>query len=152
MNLRATAVEWGRISAPFLGAILLVGAVILICWLLPNRTAALLLGALAAAALCYALRDGPRAPQVALMWLAIGVSADAAYAKLNDQPSFTIANGLMRLFDGLVKLVDTLLKGIGIGTADARVKLGAVTPDFVWALILSLILFLWLSFLLRRER
>ena len=77
-------------------------------------------------------------------WAAIGVSADAGYAKLNDETPVTVANAL-------VKLADALAKGIGLIAADAHVSVAEVTPNFVWSLILSTVVFMGLSFLVKHD-
>jgi hypothetical protein len=74
-----------------------------------------------------------------------GVSADAGYAKLNDQTPITVANGL-------VKLADALTKSVGLIAADAQVSMVAgVTPYFVWAFIISIIVFMGFSFLIKHD-
>ena len=86
----------------------------------------------------------PRATQVSIMGAAIGVSADAGYAEVNDQTPVTVANAL-------VKVADSLTKSIGIITADAHVAITEVTPIFVWSLILATIVFMGLSFLIKHD-
>lgn len=147
MQLRALLREWKNALSPFIALIALIAIGVAIGWFLPSRTAAVILGGLAGAVAAYFVLNRARhTVKIAIMWAAIGVTADAAYAKLNDQGQVTIANALMKLVDGLVKLGDALVKSSGIVAVDARTKIAAVTPDFVWALILSLILFMWLSF------
>ena len=120
-----------------IGLLILAGAVVAIK-LLPNRTAAVILGVLAAFAFTYLLVQGwQRTTQIALFWLSAGVIADAAYAKLNDQAPVTIANLIVKLADSIVKLADILIRSLGVGGPDVRAKMAAVAPDFVWALILT---------------
>jgi hypothetical protein len=121
-------------------------------YLLPNRTAAVILGVLAGLALStYVLRGLERATQVAITWLTIGVVADAAYAKLNDQTPVTIVGALVKVVEGAVKLLDVLIRSIGIGGPNVRGQMAAVTPDFVWALILATTLMMVIG-LLGRQR
>jgi hypothetical protein len=58
----------------------------------------------------------------------------------------------MKVVDAIVKLAEPLIKGIGLAGADPRVKIGAVAPDFVWALILSMNVMISLSFELTRNQ
>jgi hypothetical protein len=121
-------------------------------YFLPNSTAAVILGLIAALALStYVLRGLQRTTQIAITWLSIGVVADAAYAKLNDQVPVTIAGALVKLVEAMVKLADILIRSIGIGGPNVRAQMAAVTPDFVWALILTTTLLLVIG-LVGRER
>lgn len=130
-------------------AIAAAGAAI---YLLPNRTAAVILGVLCALALSsYVLRGLQRTTQIAVLWLSIGVVADAAYAKLNDQVPVTIAGALVKLVEGAVKLLDVLIRSIGFAGPNVRAQMAAVTPDFVWALILTATLMLAIA-LVGRQR
>jgi hypothetical protein len=139
-----------------LPAILLVAAVIaggaVAIYLLPGRTAAVIIGAIAAAILSFYLaRNFERTTQIALLWLAIGVSADAAYAKINDQVPVTIASTLVRLAESIIKLGDIVIRSLGVPlVADSRVRTASVAPEFVWAFILALVFFLAFS-LIRNE-
>ncbi len=127
-----------QIAPHLLTAILIVGVAAAAIWLLPNRTAAIILGLLTAIALShFVIRSLQRNVQIAILWLSIGVVADAAYARLNDQAPLTVANLLVSLAESLVKLVDILIRSIGIAGPNIRAQLAAVTPDFVWALILT---------------
>jgi hypothetical protein len=146
MNVRASLLELKEALAPFVRVILFLGIAALIIWFLPARVAAILLGVLAALAFSYFLvRRMPRAHQLAMFWAIIAVSADAAYAKLNDQTPVTVANALMKLAEGAAKLADAIVRGAGITAVDTRLKIATVTPDFVWTLILCAILFIWLG-------
>jgi hypothetical protein len=130
-------------------AVAVAGAAI---WLLPNRTAAVILGVLAAFALSkFVLRGVQRTTQIALLWLSIGVVADAAYAKINDLAPVTIASLLVQFTEALVKLVDILIRSLGVAGPNVRAQIAAVTPDFVWAVILTTTLLLAIN-LLGRQR
>jgi hypothetical protein len=128
------------VGALFLGVASGVGV------FLPMWIAALVLGVLVSAAVCYVIIVAmPRATQISLMGVAMGVSADAGYAQLNDQTPITVANGL-------VKLADALTKSVGLIAADAQVSMVAgVTPYFVWAFIISIIVFMGFSFLIKHD-
>jgi hypothetical protein len=119
-----------RAATPIILGIAFLAVAVAAATFLPMRIAAPVLGVLVSAAVCYVIIVAmPRATQVSLMGAAIGVSADASYAKLSDQTPVTIANGL-------VKLADALTKSIGLVAADAQVSMVAgVTPYFVWAFI-----------------
>jgi hypothetical protein len=113
----------------------------------PARAAATLLGILSGAMLSYSLILRSRhTVQIGVLWASIAITADAAYAKLNDQASVTLANALTKMVDAVVKLGDPLIRGIGLAAADPRAKVGAVATEFVWALILSLIVLMAASF------
>ena len=122
---------------------------LLICWLLaqylPPLYAAIILGVLVSAVVCFVvLMAMPRGTQISIMGAAVGVSADAGYAKFNDETPITVANAL-------VKLADTLTKSIGLVTSDAHINIDQVTPSFVWAFIFSTIVFMALSFLVKHD-
>ena len=144
-----------------LPAILVVVAIVaggaVAIYLLPGRTAAVLIGVIAAAILTFYLtRNAQRSTQIALLWLAIGVSADAAYAKINDQTPVTIASTLVRLAESIIKLGDIVIRGLGVPViVDARgrtasIATASVALEFVWAFILALVLCLAFS-LIRSE-
>jgi hypothetical protein len=76
------------------------------------------------------------------MWLSIGVVAGAAYAKLNDQALVTIASVLVSFAQSLVKLLDILIRSVGIAGSNTRTRIVAVTPDFIWPLIPATMLLL----------
>jgi hypothetical protein len=140
MNMRDTIEYWLRRAAPFLVAVLFIAVVIALLLLTPARSAAALLGILAGGALAYSLATRARYPvQIGVLWSAVAVTADAAYARLNDQASVTLANALAKIIDAILKLAEPLVRALGFTVADPRVKVGAVAPEFVWALILSLI-------------
>jgi len=107
-------------------------------WFLPRSTAAIIIGVFGGIALTKLVLEGlQRNAQIAILWLSLGVIADAAYAKLNDQAPVTIAALVVKLADAIVKLFDVLVQSAGIAGLSLRDQLAAVTPDFVWALILS---------------
>jgi hypothetical protein len=131
------------------GALAVAAAAI---WLLPNATAAVILGVLAAFALSrWVLQGFQRTTQIALLWLSLGVVADAAYAKLNDVAPVTIASLLVQFTEALVKLADILIRSVGITGPNVRTQIAAVTPDFVWAVIMTTALLLVVG-LTRRQR
>jgi hypothetical protein len=133
---------------------ILVGAAVVI-WFLPSRTAAIIVGVVVAALLTYfLLRNFERITQVAILWLAIGVTADAAYARVNDQAPVTIASALVKFAEAIIKLGNIMISSLGIPAvaADPRFRGGpvSVAPEFVWAFVLALIVFLAFN-LLRRD-
>jgi hypothetical protein len=133
---------------------ILVGAAVVI-WFLPSRTAAIIVGIVVAALLTYfALRNFERITQVAILWLAIGITADAAYARVNDQVPVGIASALVKFAEAIIKLGNIMISSLGIPAvaADPRFRAGpvSVAPEFVWAFVLALIVFLAFN-LLRRE-
>ena len=147
MAWRDAITHLGRRSAPFIGILLLVIVVVAMIVFVPARAAATLLGILSGAMLSYSLILRSRhTVQIGVLWASIAITADAAYAKLNDQASVTLANALTKMVDAVVKLGDPLIRGIGLAASDPRAKVGAVAPEFVWALILSLIVLMAASF------
>ena len=58
--------------------------------------------------------------------------------RLNDLAPVTVASAITKIIDAFIKLAEPLIRGLGLTAADPRVKVGAVAPDFVWALILTL--------------
>jgi hypothetical protein len=147
MGFRASLKGWAQRLAPAVYVVLLVAAIGASIWLLPNRGAAACLGIIAGALISLMLSKRARhVTRIAVLWVALAVTADAAYAKLNDQVPVTVAGALVKVVDAAAKLSEPLIKGVGLGGADPRAKIGAVAPDFVWALILSMILTISLSF------
>jgi hypothetical protein len=132
----------------------IVGA-IAVMWFLPGRTAAILLAIIAAALLTFlVLRGLARTTQIALLWLGIGISADAAYARVNDQVPVTVATALVRLVEAIIKLGDIMIRSLGFSIPAGPGRVAAppaanVAPEFVWAFILALVFFL--AFTLIRE-
>lgn len=138
MELRQIISNLKQSFPTILIALIALAAAAVAIRLLPNRTAAVILGVLAAVALIYLVfQTWQRTTQLAVFWLSAGVVADAAYAKLNDQVPVTVANLLVRLADAIVKLADVMIRSLGVGGPDVRAKMAAVTPDFAWALILT---------------
>jgi hypothetical protein len=126
--------------APLAGFLVFFAVAAGLILFVPARGAAALLGILAGAVLGFTLMPRTRyAVQIAVLWAAAAVVADAAYARLNDQAPVTVANGLAKVIDAIVKLAAPVINGFGLTAGDPRAKVGAVAPDFVWALILSLI-------------
>jgi hypothetical protein len=153
MTWRDSIEYWARRVAPFAAAVALLAVAVALILFVPARTAAAVLGILAGAVLGYNVMTGARyAVQIAVLWAAIGVTADAAYARLNDQAPVTVAGALTKVIDACVKLSEPLIKGVGLAAANPRAKVEAVAPDFVWALILSLIVTIAIVFpYLRRK-
>jgi hypothetical protein len=140
MSLRSTIEYWVRRLAPFAVAILVLAAAVALILFVPARGAAALLGILAGAYLGFTLM--PRTGygvRLAVLWVSAAVAADAAYARLNDLAPVTVANGLTKVIDAAVKLAAPVINGVGLTNGDPRARVAAVSPDFVWALILSLI-------------
>jgi hypothetical protein len=145
MAWRDTIAYWWERAVPILGLIVLIAVAIAIVVFVPGRGAAALLGVMAGAGLGMSLMSRARqSVRVAVLWAGLAVAADASYARLNDQAPVTLANGLARAVDAIAKLAEPLIRGFGV--ADPRAKIAAAAPDFVWALILSLILVMALAF------
>jgi prepilin signal peptidase PulO-like enzyme (type II secretory pathway) len=153
MSLREIIADLRQILPTILVVVLALAGAAAAVYLLPNRTAAVILGVLLAFALStYVLRGLERATQLAITWLTIGVVADAAYAKLNDQTPVTIAGALVKAAEGLAKLVEVLIRSIGIGGGpNVQKQMASVAPEFVWALILTTTLLMVIN-LMGRER
>jgi len=110
----------------------------------PNYAAALI-GALVSAAACFVMLVAmPRATQLSLFGAAVGVTADGAYATFTDQTPVTIANGLVRLADGLGKAVGLITANAGIGDV-------MVIPVGVWSFILCTVAIMGASFLVTHD-
>ncbi|MGO9545841.1 MAG: hypothetical protein ACLPPF_13760 [Rhodomicrobium sp.] len=147
MTWRDTIEYWARRSAPLAGAVALFAFAVALILFAPARGAAATLGLLAGVVLGYSLMSRARYPvQIAVLWASVAVTADAAYARLNDQTPVTLANALAKIIDAGVKLSEPLIKGAGLAAGDPRAKVGAVAPDFVWALVLSLIAMIAIGF------
>jgi hypothetical protein len=152
MSVREILADLRQLLPTILLVVLALAGAAAAIYLLPNRTAAVILGVLAALALStYVLRGLERATQLAITWLTIGVVADAAYAKLNDQAPVTIAGALVKVAEGAAKLIEVLIRSIGIGGPNLQKQMAAVAPDFVWALILATTLLMVIG-LLGRQR
>ncbi len=153
MAWRDRVQTWWKRLAPFAGAALLVALAVALILFAPARGAAAALGIIAGALLGYTLLSQARGPvQTAVLWACIAVTADAAYARLNDLAPVTLANALTKVIDAGVKLADPLIRGLGLTAGDPRVKVGAVAPDFVWALILTLIATIAISNIANKSR
>lgn len=138
-------------AVPIALVILGLAAAAAVMWFLPNRTAAVILGVFAAAVFYFTvLRARTATTQAAVLWFALGVTADAAYAKLNDVLPVTIAGALTKVVDAVVKLGDSILRSAVMLPPDSRARIGAVTPDFVWAVILGLIVLMLFDRFTRR--
>jgi hypothetical protein len=147
MSLRDSIENWVRRATPLASVLVFLAAAVALILFVPARGAAALLGILAGAGLGFTLMPRTRyAVQLAVLWAAIAVAADAAYARLNDQAPVTVANGLTKIIDAVVKLADPVIRGLALTAGDPRAKVAAVAPDFVWALILSLIVTIVLGF------
>ncbi len=139
MAWRDSIEYWRKRVAPIAGAAVLLALAVALILFVPPRGAAASLGVLAGALLGYTLKSQARYPvQMAVLWAGAAVTADAAYARLNDLAPVTLANALTKIIDAFVKLAEPLIRGIGLTAADPRLKVAAVAPDFVWALILTL--------------
>jgi hypothetical protein len=158
MNFREILARLREALPTVLLVLLVIGGGAAVIWFLPGRTAAIIVGVIAAGVLTFLLLRGfERATQIALLWLAIGIAADAAYARVNDQPPITIASAFVKLAEAVIKLGDIMIRSLGIpaiaaaGDARARAAPVSVAPEFVWAFILALIVFLAFSLLRRQE-
>jgi hypothetical protein len=153
MALRDKFESWRRRLAPYVGAIALVALAVAIILFAPARGAAAMLGIMAGGVLGYALLTRARDNvQIAVLWASVAVTADAAYAKLNDTAPVTLAGALIKIVDACIKLTEPVIRGIGLTAGDPRIKVGAVAPDFVWALILALIVTIALPDILNKSR
>lgn len=134
-------------------AVLAGGAFVI--WFLPARTAAVIVGVIVAGLLTFLLLSNvERVTRIAILWLAIGVTADAAYARVNDQAPVTIASALVKLAEALIKLGEIVLRSLEIPLAAVdprRAPPVTVAPEFVWAFILALVVFLAFS-LMRQSK
>ncbi len=153
MALRDKVDGWRRRLAPYVGAIALAAVAVALIFFAPARGAAALLGIMAGGLLGYGLltRTGDNV-QIGVLWASVAVTADAAYAKLNDVAPVTLAGALTKIIDACLKLADPVIRGIGLTAGDPRIKVAAVAPDFVWALILALIATIALPDILNRSR
>ncbi len=138
--------QWLRVGPILSLAIrpaLAIALAALALWFLPARGAAGALGVIAGMIIAYVLlKQASINLATAILWISVTITADAAYARLNDQAPVTLANALIKVVDACVKLAEPLLKGLSAGPADPRSKIGFLAPDFVWGLILSMIVVL----------
>jgi hypothetical protein len=152
MNVREAISNVRQILPNLLIILAILAAAAAAIHFLPTSTAAVILGVVAGYALLKFVIDGlQRTTQIAIFWLSMGVVADAAYAKLNDIAPVTIASLVVRLTDAIVKLADVMIRSVGIAGPNVRAQIAAVTPDFVWALILTTTLLMAIS-LMGRQR
>ena len=134
-----------RAAKPIIGGVALIAILFGVGMVFPPAVAASLAGVLISAVVCFVVLIAmPRAAQISAMGAALGISADAGYAKLNNQSPVTVANGL-------TDLADSLINGIGIVAKDAHVAVSQAVPFGVWAFILSMIAFMGLSFLIKHD-
>jgi hypothetical protein len=156
MNIREIIASLREVLPTVLIVLAVVVGGALVIWFLPSRTAAIIVGIVVAALLSYfILQNLDRITQVAILWLGIGITADAAYARVNDQTPVTIASALVKLAEAIIKLGNIMINSLGIPAvnADPRFRAGgpvSVAPEFVWALILGLVVLLAFN-LLRRN-
>lgn len=152
MNVREAISNFRQILPNLLIILAILVAAAAAIYFLPSSTAAVILGVVAGYALLkFVLQGLQRTTQIAIFWLSMGVVADAAYAKLNDIAPVTIASLVVRLTDAIVKLADIMIRSLGVGGPSVRAQIAAVTPDFVWALILTTTLLTAIS-LMGRQR
>lgn len=152
MALRAKLVELKRMAAPIFNIAVVIAICVAAVWLLPAHTSALLLGVIAAIFLHqFVVAQFQYNTRLALLWAGLGVTADAAYAKLNDMAPVTVVRALAKVVEGAVKLADGLIKAVNLPVMNVRAKVAAFTPDFLWALILML-LALMLFNMMRKKR
>jgi hypothetical protein len=153
MALRDRINSWRRRLAPYVGAIVLVAVAVALILFAPARGAAAALGIMAGGLLGYnLLTRAEDNVQIAVLWASVAVTADAAYAKLNDHTPITLANALTKVIFACLKLAEPVIRGIGLTAGDPRVKVASVAPDFVWALILTLIATIVLPGILNKPR
>jgi hypothetical protein len=147
MAWRDTIENWTARLQPIRPLLLPIAIAVILVAFAPARVAAALLGVLLGVALSNSFIPRVRpATQIAILWVAITVTADAAYARLNDQAPLTLVNAFAKVVDGIMKLAFPLIRGLGLSITDPRYKVVAVAPDFIWALILSLIVLMSLAF------
>jgi len=147
MAWRDTIENWTARLQPIRPLIFPIAVAAVLVAFAPARIAATLLGVLAGIGLSHSFLPRVRpATQIAILWMAITVTADAAYARLNDQAPLTIVNAFTKVVDAIMKLAFPLVRDLGLSVADPRYKVVAVAPDFIWALILSLAVLMSLAF------
>lgn len=153
MAWRDKVQTWRNCLAPFAGAAVLAAAAVALVLFAPARGAAAALGIMAGGLLGYSLLSRARETvQIAVLWSCIALTADAAYARLNDLAPLTLASAFTKVIDACIKLADPLIRGLALTAGDPRVKVDAVAPDFVWALILTLIVTLALPGIVNKSR
>jgi hypothetical protein len=153
MAWRETIENWTARFESFRPLLFPIAVAVVLLAFAPARIAATLLGILVAIGLSNSFIPRVRpAVQSAILWMAITVTADAAYARLNDQAPVTLVNAFSKVVDAIMKLVFPIIRGLGLSVADPRYKVAAVAPDFIWALILSLVAVMSLTFVFPSER
>ena len=151
MALRVKLVELKRLAAPIFNVAVVVAICVAAVWLLPAHTSALVLGVIAAIFLHhFVVAQFQHNTRLALFWAGIGVTADAAYAKLNDRAPVTVVKALAKVVEGAVKLADGLIKAVNLPVMNVRAKVAAFTPDFLWALILMLLVLMLIKMVKKR--
>jgi hypothetical protein len=147
MAWRDTIENWTARLQPIRPLLFPIAVAVVLVAFAPARVAAALLGVLLGIGLSHSFIPRVRpSTQIAILWGAITVTADAAYARLNDQVPLTIVNVFTKVVDGIMKLVFPLIRDLGLSIADPRNKVVAVAPDFIWALILSLAVLMSLAY------
>ncbi len=153
MALRDRIDSWRRRLAPYAGAVVLLAVAVALILFAPARGAAAGLGIMAGGLIGYSLLTRARDNvQAAVLWASVAVTADAAYAKLNDLAPVTLANVLTKIIYACLKLAEPVIHGVGLTAGASRIKVAAVAPDFVWALILTLIVTIALPGILNKPR
>jgi hypothetical protein len=153
MALRDKIQYWRNRAAPFARAAGLALLAVALVLFAPPKGAAVALGVIAGLLAAQELLTRTRTTvQIAVLWSCIAVTADAAYARLNDLTPVTVAGALTKIVDAILKLADPWIRGIGLTSGDPRAKVDAVAPDFAWALILTLIVAMTLSGMAEKRR
>jgi len=148
MAWRDTIENWAARFQPFRPLLFPIAVAVVLIGFAPPRIAAALLGVLIGIGLSNSfIRRVRPAAQIAILWAAITVTADAAYARLNDQVPVTLVSAFTKVVDAIMKLVFPLIREFGLAVTDPRYKVVAVAPDFIWALILSLVVLMSLAFI-----
>ncbi len=152
MAWRETIENWTARLKPIRPLLLPIALAIVLVAFAPARVAATLLGVLLGIGLSNSFIPRVRpAAQNAILWSAITVTADAAYARLNDQAPLTLVNAFAKVVDAIMKLVFPIVRDLGLPVIDPRYKVVAVAPDFIWALILSLVVLMSLALVFPSE-
>jgi hypothetical protein len=152
MQLRERFQTLREILTPFLAVIAFGAVCALIIWAVPPHVAAVLIGIFSATLLYYfVLYHAQLTTQLSIFWAAVALSSDVAYAKLNDWAPVTVVNAIAKLGEGLVKLIEGIVKSVGIPTGEARIKVSAVIPDFLWAVILTVVGLMILNFIAKHR-
>jgi hypothetical protein len=153
MAWRDTIQNWRARLQSFRPLLFPIAVAVVLIAFAPARIAAALLGVLIGIGLSNSFIPRVRpAAQIAILWAAITVTADAAYARLNDQAPLTLVNAFSKVVDAIMKLVFPLIRGLGLSVTDPRYKVVAVAPDFIWALILSFVVLMSLTFVFPSQR